>query len=79
MNQIIKLITTIILLCTPLVGHTYIGPGAGLSAIGSVLAFLGTLILLIIGFLWYPIKRLIKGKRGKDKTKSDGAKSDGES
>ncbi len=43
--------------------HAYVGPGAGLSAIGSILAFIGTLLLLIIGFLWYPIKRLIKRKK----------------
>ncbi|WP_397543464.1 hypothetical protein [Roseovarius salis] len=36
----------------------YVGPGAGLSAIGSVLAFLGVLMLMIVGFLWYPLKRV---------------------
>jgi len=41
----------------------YIGPGAGLSAIGSILAFLGAVILLIIGFFWYPVKKLIKRVR----------------
>ena len=46
---------------TPL-AQAYVGPGAGLSAIGSIIAFLGTILLLIVGFLWYPIKRMIKGK-----------------
>lgn len=41
----------------------YIGPGAGLTAIGSVLAFLGVVALLIAGFVWYPVKRLITGRR----------------
>lgn len=38
----------------------YIGPGAGLSAIGSLLALVVALIVAIFGFLWYPIKRLMK-------------------
>ncbi len=42
--------------------YAYLGPGAGLSAIGSVLALLGFVFLLVVGFLWYPIKRLFKKK-----------------
>lgn len=37
----------------------YVGPGAGLSAIGSVLSFLGVIVLMIMAFLWYPLKRLM--------------------
>ena len=43
----------------------YVGPGAGLSAIGSALALIGAVIMLIIGFLWYPIKRYLRGRRKK--------------
>lgn len=42
--------------------QAYIGPGAGLSAIGTVLAFLAAVVLAIVGFVWYPIKRLRKKK-----------------
>ncbi len=41
----------------------YVGPGAGLSAIGAALALVGAILLGIIGFLWYPIKRLMKRKK----------------
>ena len=41
----------------------YVGPGAGLGAIGTFLAVIGSVLLLIVGFIWYPIKRLIKGKK----------------
>ncbi len=41
----------------------YVGPGAGLSALGSLLALIGAIILAIVGFLWYPIKRLLKKNR----------------
>jgi len=47
----------------------YIGPGAGLTAIGTVVAFVAAICLAIVGFIWYPIKRLlakIKKKRQKD-------------
>jgi hypothetical protein len=41
----------------------YIGPGAGLSAIGAFLALIIGVILAFFGFIWYPVKRLLrKGK-----------------
>ena len=36
----------------------YIGPGAGLTVIGTVIALIGAVLLAIVGFIWYPIKRL---------------------
>ena len=41
--------------------YAYIGPGAGLSAIGTVLAVIGAFLLLLIGFVWYPVKRMLRG------------------
>lgn len=38
----------------------YVGPGAGLSAIGVLAALLGTVALAIVGFVWYPLKRLFR-------------------
>lgn len=43
--------------------QAYIGPGAGLSAIGSALALLGAVLLLIVGFVWYPVKRLMRRRK----------------
>ena len=40
--------------------HAYIGPGAGLSAIGAVIAVLAAMILAVVGFVWYPVKRLMR-------------------
>src|SRR5262245_40315224 len=40
----------------------YVGPGAGLSALGSLLALLAAVVVTIVGFIWYPIKRIF-GKR----------------
>jgi len=43
----------------------YVGPGAGLTAIGSVVAFIGVIALLLAGFVWYPVKRLVRAARGR--------------
>lgn len=40
--------------------HAYVGPGAGLTAIGTFLALIIAVIVAIIGFFWYPIKRFLK-------------------
>lgn len=41
----------------------YVGPGAGLSAVGSLLALLGAAALVAVGFVWYPLKRLLRARR----------------
>jgi hypothetical protein len=52
-----------VLLLSPIAVHAYIGPGAGLGAIGTAIAFLGALILLIVGFIWYPVKRFLRRRK----------------
>lgn len=42
----------------------YMGAGAGLSAIGSIISFLGVILLMLFGFVWYPVKRMLKRNRG---------------
>jgi hypothetical protein len=44
---------------TPTAAHAYTGPGAGLTAIGSLLALVAALLLALVGFVWYPLKRLV--------------------
>jgi hypothetical protein len=41
----------------------YFGPGIGLSAIGAFLALILGMIVAFIGFIWYPLRRLLR--RGK--------------
>jgi hypothetical protein len=59
------------LLCAALVAAVlpeaalaYVGPGAGLTAIGTVLALLGAVGLALVGFVWYPLKRLLRRPAG---------------
>lgn len=44
---------------------SYIGPGGALSTIGAFLALLAAALLALLGFVWYPIKRLLRGRKQK--------------
>ena len=46
------------------IAHAYVGPGGTLGAIGAALALLGAIVAAIVGFLWYPLKRLVTWIRG---------------
>jgi len=41
----------------------YVGPGAGLTVIGSILAIFAAIFLAIAGFVWYPIRRMIRKRK----------------
>jgi hypothetical protein len=43
----------------------YIGPGVGLGAIGALIGVVVTVVLAIIGLLWYPLKRLYRRQQSK--------------
>lgn len=40
----------------------YIGPGMGLGAIAIAIALTVGVLLLVIGLVWYPLKRLFNGR-----------------
>ena len=50
-------------LFTPSGADAYIGPGAGITVVGTVVAFLAAIAFAIVGFVWYPIKRLLASSR----------------
>ncbi len=58
--------------------YAYMGAGAGLSALGSILSFLGVFLLMLFGFVWFPLKRALNRKKGKNEAASttDNAASD---
>lgn len=59
------------LLLASLPAHAYIGPGMGAGAIATALGVLGAIFLAILAVIYYPIKRLIKGRK---KVSADEAK-----
>lgn len=62
----------VLLVFVPNSAFAYIGPGAGVSAIGAFLAVIVGIIVAIFGFLWYPLKRLLKKKKMKKSEQGKG-------
>lgn len=50
-----------VLLATP--AHAYIGPGAGAGTIAVVLGVLASIFLAFVAIVWYPLKRLVGGRK----------------
>ena len=69
--------TCVVAAFLPSASYAYIGPGAGLSAIGAFLALIAAVAVAIFGFVWYPLKRL--ARRRKQMAKSPGASGDEQS
>ncbi len=71
MNGPLILAAPLLVFLLPAPVEAYIGPGAGLSAIGSLLALIATIFLMIVGFIWYPVKRILRRRKkeeaGEDK------------
>ncbi len=63
MRARLALLTIALIILSPEPASAYIGPGAGLSAIGAALALLAAIFLAIVGFVWYPVKRLVARRR----------------
>jgi hypothetical protein len=57
---LLGLLMSVWALCVPLPAEAYVGAGSGATVIGLALAFLGSVVLVIVGFVWYPIKRVWK-------------------
>jgi len=57
-----QLVAVLIVLLAPTVAYAYIGPGAGLTAIGTLIALVGAVVLAIIGLVWFPIKRMMRAR-----------------
>jgi len=62
-RSVILAFTLAVLAVSPAPAHAYIGPGGGLSALGALLALLAAVSLAVMGFLWYPIKRMMRRRR----------------
>ena len=52
--------------CSP--AYAYVPISGGLSALGSFFAVIAAIFLGLVGFVWYPIKRLLGLARNPDDT-----------
>ena len=62
MHFVVRLATAAVALFSAPAG-AYVGPGAGIGALGAVVSFLAAVLLLIVGFVWYPVKRLLRRRK----------------
>ena len=62
---------TLIFLLAAAPAQAYMGPGAGLAFIGSLIALIAALGVGVLGLVWYPMKRIIRGKREPDDEDQD--------
>ena len=46
--------------------HAYIGPGLGAGALATIFGVLLAILMLIVGIVWYPLKRLIHSLKSKE-------------
>jgi len=58
-------LSAIFLLTYSSVASAYIGPGLGAGAVTVVLGIVSALLMLIVGIIWYPLKKLIRRFRPK--------------
>ncbi len=49
-----------IVFMSPATAFAYLGPGLGLGAVGTVIGILAAVVLLTVGLVWYPVKRMLK-------------------
>lgn len=69
----ISIFVFLLVILIPQPAMAYVGPGAGIAALGAFLAIVAGVIAAIFGFLWYPIKRLLrKRKQSKSKDTKEG-------
>lgn len=54
--------------------RAYLGPGSGLAGLGSLLALLGVVGFAVLGFVWYPLKRLVRRLRRSRSENDEGGK-----
>lgn len=51
--------------------QAYIGPGAGLTAVGAFIAFIAAIVVAIVAFVWFPIRRMMRKSRAKTQVQGD--------
>lgn len=61
----------------PGLAWAYMGPGAGLAAIGSLLVVAAAFLLMIVGFVWYPLQRLLRALKKRRQARAATAGADG--
>nr|CRH05127.1 Conserved exported protein of unknown function [Candidatus Magnetococcus massalia] len=64
-------------LALPADALAYVGPGAGLSMIGSLVAVIAGAVVVIAGVLIYPIRKMMAKKRKQQQEQKGGQDTEG--
>ena len=59
----LKTLVILILLAVSPAALAYIGPGAGISVLGSLLGILGTIVVAIGAIIFWPVRKFLKRKK----------------
>ena len=60
---ILKILVLLVLLLVSPATFAYIGPGAGISVLGSLLGILGTIVVAIGAIIFWPVRKFLKRKK----------------
>jgi hypothetical protein len=63
MLKIFSCFTTLLITLTPSQAQAYIGPGMGLGVAAMVMGLFVAFILLIVGMIWLPIRRILRQRK----------------
>jgi len=66
LQSMLVFLSAIWLLTYSTVASAYIGPGLGAGAVTVVLGIVSGLLMLLVGIVWYPLKKLIRRFRAKE-------------
>ena len=65
MYKLISIIFLYSLISTP--ANAYLGPGVGGGVLVALLGVIVAILAALFGLIWFPIKRILKKKKSKDK------------
>ncbi len=74
MRRNLSVILASALILLPVAAQAYIGPGVGAGAIAAVVGVIGSIFLALFAVIYYPIKRLLKGRKSAQKTQATKAR-----
>ena len=66
-STLLKISAPLSLLLYTSAASAYIGPGLGTGAMAAILGIFAGLMMLVVGVIWYPLKKLIRHLRAKKK------------
>ena len=66
LQSMLVFLSAIWLLTYSTVASAYIGPGLGAGAVTVVLGIVSGLLMLLVGIVWYALKKLIRRFRAKE-------------